>query len=111
MSAITRQYEHPTATIPASDTVSNAISCAGYASGGFRMPSSFTGNSVTFTVSDTTAGTFVPLRNSSNSDVSISVAASKGYPLPAELFGHGAFKIVSSDTEAAERAIGVTLKG
>ena len=99
-----------TATIASGDTVSGAISHKEFATGGFRMPATFTGSSVTFQVSDD-GSTYAALYNSSNAQISISVAASRCYPLPAELMGFRFFKIVSSNAEGGDRTIGVCFKG
>lgn len=76
---------------------------------GFVMPAAFTGASVSFKVS--LDGTnFYPLYDSTNSLVSITVAASRAYTLPADTFnGWPYMKIVSGASEAAQRTITVSM--
>lgn len=77
---------------------------------GLVMPSSFTGTAITFTVSyDGT--NFQALYDIYNAQVSVTVAASRSYDLPTELFSWPFWKIVSNGTEAAARTLWIVTKG
>lgn len=98
------------AVIANGQTTSGAVDHRGYSAGGFSIPSAFTGASVSFLACDTIDGTYQALYTTANALVSIPVAASRSYPLPAELDGWAFFKIVSASSEAADRTIRLTLK-
>lgn len=107
-----RMYRKPksvTAAIANGAATSSAVEQQVEAFGGFLMPAAFTGATVSFTVSQDGV-TYVALYSAANALVSITVAASRAYPLPSELAGFRYFKFVSASNEGAERAIEVALK-
>ena len=97
-----------TSAVITSGTTSAALAIEGYAGGGFVLPSGFSGTTMTFTVS-TDGSTFVAL-NDDDGAISKTVAASKGYTLPVELFGFPWMKFVSGSSETA-KTISVALSG
>ena len=114
---IARQSATTTATIANGAAVSGAIDLRGYAGGLIRMPAAWTAAHVGFQVSDATAGTYVPLYDRDGALVTINVAVSRAYPLPAEAFGARYVKLWSQNgagadaNQGAARDIGVDLKG
>ncbi len=100
------------AVIPISTATSAAINLGGMALVGLILPAAFTGTSLTFTVCDTLAGTYMPLYDSSNSLVSMTVAQGRAYAVdPSNFQGINFMKIVSGSTEGAARTIICSTKG
>lgn len=81
-------------TVADGQTTSNAGVLINSTEFGLAVPSTFDGTTITFTVSELFAGTYQPLYDASNTQVSRTVAASRSYPLPAELKAWPFFKIV-----------------
>lgn len=98
-----------TATIASSGTTSGAVDLGGTTLAGLIMPASFTGTSVTFTVSDELAGTYRTVYAEDGVTAASADITAGGYiPLDYGLFMGARFiKIVSNATEAAAREIGV----
>ncbi len=91
-------------TVATSATTSAAVSLIGVTILGVITPSALTGTSLTFQVSSSAAGTYVPLYDSAGTQVSVTVAASRGYYLdPAIFAGWRYVKLVSGSSEAADR--------
>jgi len=108
---MSRSFEQQTWTILAGAPgggVSNAIDLKGVAGGGYQIPAAITNTTATFQVS-ADGTTYTPLRDSSNSDVTRTIAASKAYALPDELFGWRYAKLVLNGNEAADRTILLSL--
>ncbi len=101
------------AVIPISTTKSNAFATTGMNLVGLSMPAAFTGATISFEVSSSLAGTYVPLyKIADNTLVSLTVTAGRAYSVDPALFNGFAFmKIVSASSEAAARTITLTLKG
>lgn len=93
-------------TIAASGTTSGVVSNRGATATGVILPATFTGTALTFSVSDSSTGTFSGLNNDSGA-VSITVAQGKAYALPAALKTFPYFKIISGSTEGSARTITV----
>lgn len=110
LTAILRQIDVDTLTIANGATTSDACSSAGYAIFGLVMPSAFTGASVTFTVSHD-GTTYQALHDTTNTQVSLTVTASKSYDLPTALASWPSFKIVSASSEGAARTLQIVKKG
>jgi len=91
------------------DTASAVIPFRGYAQAGFQIPSAFTGASVSFNVSADNV-TYTPLHDSTNTVISQTVTASKGYSFPQGCFPWAYVKIVSASAEGGARSILVSLK-
>lgn len=101
-----------TATVATSGTTSGEVDCRGYTQGGILIPSTFDGTQITFTVCEITGGTFVALYDLTNVLLTVTSAASRAIPIPAEVFAFGFFKIVTVTTQATTDTIfKVTLKG
>ena len=95
-----------TAVIASSGTASGAVDLQGLTLCGFIMPATFTGTLVTFTCSDTLAGTYVPVYDATNTQKSVTVSASRYYALnPSDFAGIRFIKLVSGSAEGAERTI------
>lgn len=107
---VNRNARAPYVTIANGATASSALKFGDYAFGLFFIPSAFTGATVTFQVSyDGT--TYVVLKDSSNTDISYTVTASKAYPFPDEASGAAYIKIISASAEGAARTIYCSVKG
>lgn len=110
VSQITRLSKRATATIANGQTVSDAIDISDTVALGLVMPAAFTGTTLTFQVSADNS-TFQALYDSTNTQVSLTVAVSRSYDLPAELASWPFFKIVSGSAEGGARSLVVVSKG
>lgn len=102
----------PTDFIVRADTSvadSTEIDISEFAGGGFVMPDTTSATAIAFHVSTRIGGEYEPLYDRDNAAVSQTVAASRAYPLPDELYGFGAFKMVASGGDEAD--IRLSLKG
>ena len=103
-----------TATIAASATTSDAIELRDYAMAGFIMPATLTSTTMTFTVCDTKAGTYVPLYDSDGNQISLPVAAARAIGLSgteADALAPFAWvKLVGGSTEVSARSVACLLK-
>ena len=108
---LNRSAQTLTASVAASGTTSGAFIVDGYSFGGVQCPASLTSTTITFTVSDTLAGTYVALTDSAGTSISQTVAASKAFALPPELFAFKYAKLVCGSSEGAARDFVLTLKG
>lgn len=111
MSAVTRFDSQTTVTIASAGTTSAAIDGQAYAFYGLIMPGTITSTAMTFTVSDKSDGTFVALYDETNTQVSVTIAASRAYNLPDALAAWPWFKIVMGSSEAADRSLILCAKG
>ena len=107
---LNRSAQTLTASVAASGTTSGAFTVDGYSFGGVQCPASLTSTTMTFTVSDTLAGTYVALTDSAGNSISQAVAASKAFALPPELFAFKYAKLVCGSSEGAARDFIVTVK-
>lgn len=101
MAATQRQ----TLVIANGETTSTAFTSSNFAAFGLQMPAAFTGASVTFTVSADDGATYQALYDTTNTLVSLTVAASRSYDLPSALTAWDHFKIVSASAEGAARSL------
>lgn len=100
-----------TTTIANAGTTSAAISTKGLSLVGIQFPTTFTGTTVTFTMSDTVDGTYVPVYNASGA-VSVTIAQARYYALdPKDFQGILFLKIVSGSSEGGARTLKLSLKG
>jgi len=92
------RLKYPAATIQTASTTSQEINLRGGTLCGLITPGTFTGTALTFTVSNTTGGTFVPLYDGvAGTQVSVTVTTSRAYALPPTLFaGWQYVKVVSN---------------
>lgn len=98
--------ENLQAVIQNGDTASGVVNLAGFKLCGLRMPSAFTGSTVTIQSAKTPDGTFQTVYKN-GAELTISVAASKKVALdPADFAGDQFIKVVGS-AQAAERTIGI----
>lgn len=99
-----------TATIAINTQESGAIMFQDFAQGMFIIPAAFDGSTVSFLVAPTEDGTYVPVHDSSDTLVTITVDPSHAYAFPIALFAAPFIKIKSASSETAARAIEVMLK-
>lgn len=97
-----------TVAIANGQTTSATVNAAGYSSYLVTMPAAFTGTALSFLVSVDNS-TFNPLYTVGNVAVSLTVAASRNYVLPAELAPYPYFQIVSNASEGGARSLIVML--
>ena len=101
----------PPAVIAISTTTSAAIPTGGTSLVGVMMPAAFTGTAISFTASNTLAGTYNAVVNAAGA-VSYPAAASQYVAIdPKDFQGITFLKIVSNGTEAAARTLVCSLKG
>lgn len=97
------------AAVASGGTTTGPISTEGMSRGAFSIPATFTSTAVTFSVSHDQGVTYTALYNASNALVSITVAVSRAYPLPAEVFGATSFKMVFGSAEGGARVVKYSL--
>jgi len=98
------------ATIASSTTTSAAIDLCGNTIVGIVMPAAFTGTAVTFTGA-VDGSTYLPLVDTDGDALSVTVAVDTHIMMqPTDLVGVSDIKIVSNDTEAAERTITLVVR-
>lgn len=101
-------------TIASGATVSNEIELRTYMLGGIITPAALTSTALTFQVSATKGGTYVPLYDSGGNQVSITVTTSRGYAITDSeadaLAPWGFVKIVGGSAEGADRVLKLALK-
>lgn len=94
-----------TATVAASGTTSSAIDISQYKSGMVLFTSEFNSDTITFTHSDTFAGTYAALGGS------VSMTAATGWmALPAAIFSGFFVKLVTNNAAAADATLTFVLK-
>lgn len=112
MADIKRYTIIKTATIASGATESDAVELRSFAGGGYALPSTFDGTTLTFKVCSTEDGTFQTLYDQYGSALSITVAASRSFPLPQEIFGWLFFKFVAGTSQStSDTSITVVLAG
>lgn len=110
MATLTRNPKQATATIANGGTTSSAIDIRNASIIGIITPSALTGTTITMAVSTSQSGTYVPLRSSASTAISLTVAASGAYPLSVNVEPWSWLKLVSGSVEAADRSITVVMK-
>jgi hypothetical protein len=93
-----------TLTIASGQTVSSTYNNRAGSALGLVMPAAFTGTTLTFKVS-TDNTTFQSLYDTTNTLVSLTVAASRSYQLPAALATWPYIQVVSGSSEGASRSL------
>lgn len=95
-------------------TTSDALDISGstdYTFCGFFIPSSFSGTSVSFTVSTSLTGTYFPMTDEYGANISYVVAASKYVRCkPTDFAGVRFIKMVSGSSETAGRSVTVAAR-
>lgn len=99
-----------TTIIASGQTTSAVVDQTGGLVSGIALPAAFTGASVSFTVCGTEGGTYQALYDETNTLVSLTVAVSRSYILPAAIAAWPYFKIVSASAEGADRTIGTIVR-
>lgn len=123
MSAIVRASSLDLGSFPESvaiasgQTTSGAWKVSQWASGGFTIPATFTGSSVSFLVAcdaggkNNLPGTFEPLYDKSGALETVTVSANRSFAFPADVFCFDQVQIVSNASETPGRTILVFGKG
>lgn len=97
-------------TIAAGQTTSSTFDCGGTAPVGLITPSGFTSASLSFNVSKSPSGPFVPLTNFDGTAFAIAAVASKWIPLqPAMFNGITYMQIISSVMQVSAVVIDLQL--
>lgn len=96
--------KHDLTAVFSGSTKSAAVDLSSYTLTGLLLPASMAGTLLTFEASDSASGTFVPIRNDENTDISIIISSSAAYyPLdPASFVGVRYLKLVSNATETGK---------
>lgn len=110
MSMITRASHEYDLTVLNGATVSDAFDARPGAMYGLVIPSTFDGTTITFQVSADNS-TYQSLYDTSNAQVSMTVAASRSYDLPTELAAWPFFKIVCGTSQTGSTVFTVVAKG
>lgn len=107
MALIPRPDYEKTAVIASSGTTSAAIDLGDDTLVGIIFPAAFTGTAVSLQMSDAIGGTYVTVQDGDGADLSLVATASKYVPINNLALTKGLrfIKIVSNDTEAAERTL------
>jgi len=102
----------PTVTIADGATTSGVLRVGDYLPAGIKTPAGWTTADITFTVSESEGGTFVPMYNTSGSVVTISAAAaSRWYAIaPQDFAGTPYLKLVSSVAQAGGDSLIVSMR-
>lgn len=98
-------------TVAQGGTTTGAFGGEKWAGYGLIMPAALTSTAMTFTVCDSADGTYVALYDTTNTQVAMTVAASRAYDLPSELYAWPFWKIVLGTAEDAARTLKVVAKG
>ena len=99
-----------TVTIASSGTTSQAVDVGEWLIAGIVTPAALTGIAMTFTGALTEGGTYRPLRDSSGTAISVTVAASRHILVEPQTFaGARWLKLVSGTAEGAARTITLVL--
>lgn len=95
-----------TATLDANG-LSQAIDLGGCTPFGLRTPASMAGTSITFLLAPSLAGTYLPFRDSSNADISVTIdSTARHYQLdPAKMAGAQFIKLQSNSTSDSGKAL------
>ena len=103
-----------TVTIASGGTTSGAVRMDNYMLAGIITPSALTGTAFTFTVSNTFAGTYVPVYDANGNQVSVPAAVSRALGVSgaeADALAPWPFvKIVSNAAEGADRSVTLCFK-
>lgn len=100
-----------TITILSGATASNAIDLGELAIVGIQLPAALTSTALTFTASDTLAGTYNAVTKVDGTAYSIVVAAAKYVVIPpADLCGIHYLKVIAGSAEGADRDIILMLR-
>lgn len=100
------------ATIPAAGATSNAIKLNGFSLVGILLPSTFTGATITFTVSVDGTNFFVLKSLLTGTSLSYTVTQGTYAAIdPVPFYGVHYLKIVSASTEGSARTLTLALKG
>ena len=99
------------ASVTVDETAGNCteVSYADMAGGMVFIPSGSSVTSLKFDVAPESGGTFERLYDKDNAEVALTVAVDRASPFPDELFGCGAFKIITNSITA--ETIDVSVKG
>lgn len=89
-----------TISVASGATVSTIFQGSGFSEFAISVPAAFVGTSVTFqTATDEVAGDWQPLYSSANTQVSMTMAASRNYPAPSELKAWPYWRIITASAQ------------
>lgn len=108
-SRIERYHDVRTITLDTTAGDSEKIPMERWAGGAFFIPSTIASVTLTFHGAEKVDGTYFPMFDTANAAVTMTVAASRCYPLPDECFGFGGIKIVPNADDG--ETILLSLKG
>ena len=100
-------------TIASAATTSEAIDMRGVTHARLWKPATMTGNAITFTGASTSGGTHVALDDETGTALALdptSTSAAECFRLPDAIFPLAELKIVSDETEGAERTFTIVLQ-
>lgn len=99
-----------TVTIASGQTTSQAIDVGEWLIAGIRTPAALTGTTMTFTGATKEAGTYLAIRDSAGTAISVTVSADDHIVIEPQTFaGVQWIKLVSGSSEAADREITLVL--
>jgi hypothetical protein len=93
MASMTRISRSQKATVASGATVSSVVRGGDVAGYGIEVPSTFDGTQIQFLVCRTEGGTYQGLYDDTNTRIAWTVAASRSYPAPTELYAWPFWKI------------------
>jgi hypothetical protein len=101
-----------TTTIASSGTTSAAVTLKGFSLVGILLPATFTGTTLTFTVSVDCTNYFALKTSTSGTSLSYTVAQGTYAAInPVDFYGVNCLKIVSGSTEGSARTLTLAVKG
>lgn len=96
--------------IAINETDSEVVDFQAADKGGIILPATFEGTEISFKVCGTSNGTFVPLYDSSNAIVKLTVTQDRAYALPAALAPFKFFKLVSNAAGGENAAVEIEVQ-
>lgn len=101
-----RQTSQATVALTTSAATSPEIDLSHHASGEVFIPTGSPITSLTYHVSQTMGGTYIAAYDATPAAIVQTVAAARAYPIPTQLFGAGAMRIVVNSAGS----VGINLK-
>ena len=99
-----------TLTIASGASASDAMSLEETSVGSLLIPGAFTGTTLTFQASVSLGGTYAPIRDAANAEVSVDVTTSAWLALPTQVMAHKNVKVISDVAVAADQIITAVTK-
>ncbi len=102
----TRHHRYLSVTLTASSSTTPEIEITDSAWGSVFIPGGSSITTLTYYAAPYVGGTHIPAQDSTPAAITQTVEAGKAYPLPYDLFGAGAIRIVANTTGI----VGISLK-